>query len=106
MGAVPARIAGPFSQEKPEVRCKWLPPDVEASVDFPANDPRWFRHLPSGSNLTKRAAMSEIVERKKQLRNELRRKRLAHAAELPAEVSALVFNRPPTALLDLVPADA
>ena len=50
--------------------------------------------------------MSEIVERKKQLRDELRRKRLAHAAELPAEVSALVFNRPPTALLDLVPVHA
>ena len=50
--------------------------------------------------------MSEIVERKKQLRDELRRKRIAHAAALPAEVSALVFNRPPTALLDLVPVDA
>ena len=50
--------------------------------------------------------MSEIVERKKKLRDALRRKRIAHAAALPAEVSALVFNRPPTALLGLVPDDA
>ena len=50
--------------------------------------------------------MSEIIERKKQLRTELRRKRIAHAAELPPEVSALVFNRPPGRLLDLVPASA
>ena len=50
--------------------------------------------------------MSEIIERKKQLRDELRRKRIAHAAELPPEVSALVFNRPPGQLLDLVPAGA
>lgn len=50
--------------------------------------------------------MSEIVELKKQLRNELRRKRKAHAAALPAEVSALVFNRPPAAVLELVPEGA
>lgn len=48
----------------------------------------------------------DIVARKKELRNELRRKRNEHAAALPPEVSALVFNRPPSALLDLVPADA
>jgi 5-formyltetrahydrofolate cyclo-ligase len=50
--------------------------------------------------------MSDIVELKKQLRTELRRKRVEHAAALPAEVSALVFNRPPGALLELVPLDA
>ena len=50
--------------------------------------------------------MSEIVELKKQLRSELRRKRVEHAAALPAEVSALVFNRPPGPVLDLVPAGA
>jgi len=50
--------------------------------------------------------MSEIVERKKQLRTELRRKRVEHAAALPAEVSALVFNRPPGPVLELVPVDA
>lgn len=50
--------------------------------------------------------MSEIVERKKQLREELRRKRIEHAAALPPEVSALVFNRPPGQLLELVPVGA
>ena len=50
--------------------------------------------------------MSDIAELKKQLRNELRRKRVEHAAALPSEVSALVFNRPPGPVLDLVPAGA
>ena len=50
--------------------------------------------------------MSVIVELKKQLRTELRRKRVEHAAALPAEVSALVFNRPPGPVLDLVPTGA
>jgi len=50
--------------------------------------------------------MSDIVERKKQLRTELRRKRVEFAAALPAEVSALVFNRPPGPVLDLVPVGA
>ncbi len=48
----------------------------------------------------------DIIERKKQLRSELRRKRKEHAATLPKEVSALVFNRPPAQLLDLVPEGA
>jgi 5-formyltetrahydrofolate cyclo-ligase len=48
----------------------------------------------------------DIIERKKQLRSELRRKRKEHAAALPKEVSALVFNRPPAQLLDLVPEGA
>ena len=47
--------------------------------------------------------MSGIAELKKQLRTELRRKRVEHAAALPPEVSALVFNRPPSPLLELVP---
>jgi 5-formyltetrahydrofolate cyclo-ligase len=50
--------------------------------------------------------MSDIVERKKQLRTELRRKRVEFAAALPAEVSALVFNRPPGPVLELVPVGA
>lgn len=50
--------------------------------------------------------MSDIAELKKQLRNALRRKRVEHAAALPSEVSALVFNRPPGPVLDLVPAGA
>lgn len=48
----------------------------------------------------------DIIERKKQLRGALRRKRKEHAAALPKEVSALVFNRPPTQLLELVPEGA
>jgi 5-formyltetrahydrofolate cyclo-ligase len=50
--------------------------------------------------------MSDISELKKQLRTELRRKRVAHAENLPAEVSALVFNRPPGRVLELVPEGA
>ena len=50
--------------------------------------------------------MSDIADHKKRLRGDLRRKRLEHAAALPAEVSALIFNRPPSAVLDLVPAGA
>ena len=48
----------------------------------------------------------EIAELKKELRNELRRKRVEHAESLPPEVSALVFNRPPGPLLELVPEGA
>lgn len=65
--------------------------------------------MPLRANLTKTARMpdpSEIVALKKQLRSELRRKRREHAAALPREVSALVFNRPPSPVLDLVPANA
>jgi 5-formyltetrahydrofolate cyclo-ligase len=48
----------------------------------------------------------DIAERKKQLRTELRRRRREHAAALPREVTALVFNRPPAHLLELVPEGA
>ena len=48
----------------------------------------------------------EIAERKQQLRDELRRARLEHAAALPPEVSALVFSRPPAPVLALVPEGA
>lgn len=50
--------------------------------------------------------MSDVIALKKRLRSELRRKRLEHAEALPKEVSALVFNRPPSAVLELVPASA
>ena len=50
--------------------------------------------------------MSDIAELKKQLREELRRKRKEHAAALPPEVGALVFNRPPGAVLERVPEGA
>ena len=47
-----------------------------------------------------------MAQRKQQLRTELRRKRIEHAGSLPPEVSALVFNRPPGRVLDLVPEGA
>lgn len=50
--------------------------------------------------------MSDVIERKKALRKELRARRRQFAADLPREVSALVFNRPPRAVLDLVPQGA
>ena len=48
----------------------------------------------------------DISRHKQQLRTELRRLRLAHAEALPSEVSALVFNRPPHPVLELVPENA
>jgi len=50
--------------------------------------------------------MADIAELKKRLRTELRRKRTEHAAALSPAVSALVFNRPPGPLLELVPVSA
>lgn len=47
-----------------------------------------------------------MAQRKQQLRTELRRRRIEHAGSLPPEVSALVFNRPPGRVLDLVPEGA
>ncbi|WP_347303850.1 5-formyltetrahydrofolate cyclo-ligase [Croceibacterium sp. TMG7-5b_MA50] len=47
--------------------------------------------------------MAEIIEEKRLLRERLRKARVEHAATLPREVSALVFNRPPRAVTDLVP---
>ncbi len=46
--------------------------------------------------------MSAIAEQKAALRKTLRQARRDHAASLPAEVSALVFRRPPAAVLKLV----
>ena len=48
----------------------------------------------------------DIARQKKELRDALRRRRLEHAQMLPPEVSALVFNRPPGPVLELVPVDA
>jgi len=47
-----------------------------------------------------------IAALKKQLRDQLRRQRLEHAENLPPEVSALVFHRPPARALELVPEGA
>ena len=48
----------------------------------------------------------QIAQRKQQIRTRLRKARREHAASLPPEVSALIFNRPPGAVLELVPEDA
>jgi 5-formyltetrahydrofolate cyclo-ligase len=45
-------------------------------------------------------------EQKREIRTRLRKARREHAAALPPQVSALVFSRPPAAVLDLVPDDA
>ena len=48
----------------------------------------------------------DIAATKAALRRDLRKRRREHAASLPPEVSALVFNRPPGAVLELVPEGA
>ena len=51
--------------------------------------------------------MDELAkDQKRKLRKELRAARREHAAALPPEVSALVFNRPPATVLDMVPEGA
>jgi 5-formyltetrahydrofolate cyclo-ligase len=49
---------------------------------------------------------SQAVAIKKEIRNRLRKERVEYAASLPHEVSALVFHRPPAAVLDLIPKEA
>ncbi|MFC3099314.1 5-formyltetrahydrofolate cyclo-ligase [Altererythrobacter lauratis] len=51
-------------------------------------------------------SISDITAAKAALRKELRARRRAHADALPREASALVFNRPPRPVLDLIPQDA
>ena len=48
----------------------------------------------------------DIAANKAALRKDLRARRSAFAADLPPEVSALVFSRPPRPILDLVPPGA
>ena len=50
--------------------------------------------------------MSTIAEQKAALRTQLRKARREHAAALPKQVSALVFNRPPGPVLEMVPEGA
>jgi len=50
--------------------------------------------------------MNSIAQDKAALRQALRKARREHAANLPKQVSALVFARPPAAILDMVPAGA
>jgi 5-formyltetrahydrofolate cyclo-ligase len=50
--------------------------------------------------------MPDVTEQKNEIRRRLRKARREHAASLPEQVSALVFHRPPAAVLELVPDDA
>ena len=50
--------------------------------------------------------MTDIAERKAELRDRLRKLRRKHAAALPESVRALVFHRPPRPVLELVPEGA
>lgn len=50
--------------------------------------------------------MANIPDQKAQLRQDLRKARQEHVAALPPEVSALVFRRPPSPILDLIPENA
>ena len=42
----------------------------------------------------------------KEIRNRLRKARVEYAASLPPEIGALVFHRPPQAVLEMIPEDA
>lgn len=50
--------------------------------------------------------MTETIEHKKRLRSHLRKLRREHAENLPREVSALVFSRPPAPVLARIPEGA
>ena len=50
--------------------------------------------------------MTDPVALKKDIRNHLRKERRAFADSLPDAMRALVFNRPPAAIVDMVPEDA
>jgi 5-formyltetrahydrofolate cyclo-ligase len=62
-------------------------------------------HLP-GAPVLDGGQSLDIAQEKKDLRKRLRKARREHAAALAPEVSALVFKRPPAAVLDMVPAGA
>ncbi len=49
---------------------------------------------------------ADPAQQKAEIRKRLRSARREHAASLPASVSALVFHRPPAAVLELVPDSA
>ncbi len=91
MGAVPGWTL---------VRHTRFPPDVSASEDFLATAHGGSRHPPPF------AAKAVHVIDKQALRTELRERRRQHAAEIPDSMRGLLFLRPPTGLLDLVPEGA
>ncbi len=87
MGAVPgSALAGHI----------WLPPDVEASEDFPATT--------HGGPVTPQTGQEQnSVTDKQALRTALRRLRTEHEAAIPDGIRGLLFMRPPAPLLELVP---
>ncbi len=92
MGAVPSWAL---------VRHIRRPPDVEASEDFEATThggPATF-HGRARSILVQ----DVTIQDKQALRRMLREKRREHVEALPRAVSALVFSRPPSAVLAMVP---
>lgn len=50
--------------------------------------------------------MNDVTTKKAELRSKMRKARREHAAALSPQVSALIFNRPPAPIVDLVPEDA
>ena len=94
----PWELSLPGSRVRPEVRCIRRPPDVEASEDFPATThggsatsppckrgfrPRSNESLDFAWREAIGASVMDVIEKKKLLRTELRRKRKEHAAALP-----------------------
>ncbi|MFM5929559.1 MAG: 5-formyltetrahydrofolate cyclo-ligase [Novosphingobium sp.] len=68
---------------------------MNASVDFPGNDPWWSRH-PSPS------FGAALLQAKSDLRREMRVRRNEFVASIPEKVRALVFSRPPGAVVDFL----
>jgi 5-formyltetrahydrofolate cyclo-ligase len=94
MGAVPGWTL---------VRHTWSPPDVNASVDFPATT--------HGGPVTPYPdeplfPMRMRVEDKQRLREALRAERKAHVAALPSAIKGLLFLRPPSPVEALMPKDS
>lgn len=50
--------------------------------------------------------MAQLMESKKQIRKRLLEARRDHAAALPDSTRALLFKRPPSAVMDMIPKDA
>lgn len=91
MGAVPGRALA---------RHIWLPPDVEASEDFPGP-----AHGGPVTHVFRRQRGSPLID-KQTLRSEMRTRRRDYVAALPTSTRALIFSRPPRPLVDLVPEGA
>lgn len=62
--------------------------------------------VPPLPSLQKRRTMPDISTSKAEMRKAMRKARQEHAANMPPQVSALVFRRPPGPVIDLVPEGA